>query len=77
VKLAQTQLKSDPGCRTGAGRGLTQAVTELFFGIIPTTSNVGQKTTTLGPMLRPYFNPAAFAKPPLYTFGTIGRMSAG
>jgi len=36
------------------GDGLSRSVANPFFGIIPTTSSLGQATTTAGQLLRPY-----------------------
>jgi len=52
--LAQTQLNQVPDGDLAMGAALTQSVANPFFGIIPTTSNIGQKTTTVGQLLRPY-----------------------
>jgi len=52
--LAQTQLNQIPDADLPLGATLTQTVSNPFFGIIPSTSNIGQKTTTVGQLLRPY-----------------------
>ncbi|HEY3836627.1 MAG TPA: TonB-dependent receptor [Bryobacteraceae bacterium] len=52
--LAQTQLNQTPDADLALGAALTQSVNNPFFGIVPATSNIGQKTTTLGQLLRPY-----------------------
>jgi hypothetical protein len=53
-QLAQANLDQLPDADLALGSALTQSVTNPFFGIIPATSSVGQRTTTLGQLLRPY-----------------------
>jgi hypothetical protein len=52
--LAETQLDQIPDADLALGPALTQSVANPFFGIIPATSSIGQQTTTLGQLLRPY-----------------------
>ena len=52
--LAQTQLNQLADEQLTLGDGLTQTVTNPFFGIIPATTSLGQSTTTRGQLLRPY-----------------------
>jgi hypothetical protein len=52
--LAQAQLDQIPDGDLSQGAGLTQTVKNPFFGIIPSTSSIGQATTTAGQLLRPY-----------------------
>jgi hypothetical protein len=52
--LAQAQLDQLPDQFLALGDGLSRSVANPFFGIIPTTSSLGQATTTVGQLLRPY-----------------------
>ena len=52
--LAQNQLDQLPDQYLALGDELTRSVANPFFGIIPTTSSIGQRTTTVGQLLRPY-----------------------
>jgi hypothetical protein len=52
--LAQVQLDQLPDQYLALGDALNQTVNNPFFGIIPTTSSIGNRTTTLGQLLRPY-----------------------
>ena len=52
--LAQNQLDQLPDQYMALGDGLTRTVANPFFGIIPTTSSIGQPTTTQAQLLRPY-----------------------
>lgn len=52
--LAQAQLNQLPDQYLRLGDELNQSVNNPFFGIIPSTSSIGQRTTTLGQLLRPY-----------------------
>ena len=52
--LAQSELDQLPDADLALGSALTQKVTNPFFGIVPSTSSIGQLTTTLGQLLRPY-----------------------
>ena len=52
--LAQAQLDQLPDQYLSLGDGLSRSVPNPFFGIIPTTSSLGQATTTAGQLLRPY-----------------------
>jgi hypothetical protein len=52
--LAQAQLNQVPDRFLSLGDDLIRSVTNPFFGIIPATSSLGQRTTTAGQLLRPY-----------------------
>jgi hypothetical protein len=52
--LAVMQLNQLPNEVLALGSTLTRVVPNPFFGIIPTTNALGQSTTTLGQLLRPY-----------------------
>lgn len=52
--LAQTQLNQIADQYLALGDGLNASVNNPFLGIIPSTSSVGQRTTTAGQLLRPY-----------------------
>ena len=52
--LAQAQLDQLPDQYLALGDGLSRSVANPFSGIIPTTSSLGQATTTVGQLLRPY-----------------------
>ncbi|MBI4902245.1 MAG: TonB-dependent receptor [Acidobacteria bacterium] len=52
--LAQTQLNQVADQYLALGDGLNASVSNPFFGIIPATSSIGQRTTTAGQLLRPY-----------------------
>ena len=52
--LAQVQLDQLPDQYLALGDDLNRSVNNPFFGIIPATSSIGQRTTTLGQLLRPY-----------------------
>jgi hypothetical protein len=52
--LAQTQLNQIPDQYLALGDELNRTVANPFFGIVPTTSSIGQRTTTAGQLLRPY-----------------------
>ena len=55
VKLmAQTQLNQLPDKDLTSGDDLNKVVNNPFFGILPATSSIGQRTTTAGQLLRPY-----------------------
>jgi len=55
VKLmAQSNYDQLPAVDLALGAALNQSVTNPFFGIIPATSSIGQRTTTQGQLLRPY-----------------------
>jgi hypothetical protein len=52
--LAQAQLNQLPDQYLALGDELNRTVNNPFFGYIPTTSSIGQRTTTAGQLLRPY-----------------------
>jgi len=52
--LAQAQLNQLPDNFLALGDELTRSVANPFFGIIPATTSLGQRTTTAGQLLRPY-----------------------
>jgi hypothetical protein len=52
--LAQTQLNQLPDQYLALGDELNRSVSNPFFGILPSTSSIGQRTTTAGQLLRPY-----------------------
>jgi hypothetical protein len=52
--LAQVQLDQLPDQYLSLGDDLNRSVNNPFFGIIPSTSSIGQRTTTVGQLLRPY-----------------------
>lgn len=52
--LAQSNYNQLPDADLALGSALNQSVANPFFGIIPATSSIGQRTTTLGQLLRPY-----------------------
>ena len=52
--LAQVQLNQLPDQYLALGDELNRTVSNPFFGIIPTTSSIGQRTTTVGQLLRAY-----------------------
>jgi hypothetical protein len=52
--LAQAQLDQLPDQYLALGDELNRSVNNPFFGIIPMTSSIGQRTTTAGQLLRPY-----------------------
>src|SRR5262249_16667615 len=52
--LSQTQLDQLPDRYLTLGDALSGIVANPFFGIAPTTSAIGQPTTTAGLLLRPY-----------------------
>jgi hypothetical protein len=52
--LAQAQLNQIPDDKLALGAQLNQVVNNPFFGIFPTTSPLGARTTTYGQLLRPY-----------------------
>jgi len=52
--LAQAQLNQLPDRYLALGDELSRSVTNPFFGILPATSSIGQRTTTAGQLLRPY-----------------------
>jgi hypothetical protein len=55
VKLqAQSNWNQIDDSFLALGDQLTQAVANPFFGIIPATTSLGQRTTTRGQLLRPY-----------------------
>jgi len=52
--LANAQLNQLSDASLRRGDALTEAVTNPFFGIIPATTSLGQRTTTRGQLLRAY-----------------------
>jgi hypothetical protein len=52
--LAQTQFDQLPDQYLALGDELNRTVANPFFGIIPATSSIGQRTTTAAQLLRPY-----------------------
>jgi hypothetical protein len=52
--LAQSQLNQVPDQDLALGDALTRSVANPFFGILPTTSSIGQATVTQAQLLRPY-----------------------
>jgi hypothetical protein len=52
--LAQAQLNQLPDQYLALGDELNRSVTNPFFGLLPSTSSIGQRTTTAGQLLRPY-----------------------
>jgi hypothetical protein len=52
--LAQEQLNQIADQFLAMGDDLNRSVNNAFFGIIPDTSSIGQRTTTAGQLLRPY-----------------------
>jgi len=55
VKLpANAELNQLPDKHLALGDELTRSVNNPFFGIIPTTSSLGQRTIVQGQLLRPY-----------------------
>jgi hypothetical protein len=52
--LAQAGLNQLPDQYLALGAQLNQVVNNPFFGIFPTTSPLGARTTTYGQLLRPY-----------------------
>jgi hypothetical protein len=52
--LAQAQLDQLPDQYLALGDELNRSVSNPFFGFIPATSSIGQRTTTMGQLLRPY-----------------------
>lgn len=52
--LAQAQLNQLPDQYLALGDELNRSVANPFFGILPSTSSIGQRTTTAGQLLRPY-----------------------
>lgn len=52
--LAQSQLNQIPDADLALGSALTEKVDNPFFGIVPSSANLGKATTTAGQLLRPY-----------------------
>ncbi len=52
--LAQGQFNQLPDEHLARGDELTRAVSNPFFGLLPATSSLGQRTITTGQLLRPY-----------------------
>jgi hypothetical protein len=52
--LAQAQLNQLPDQYLALGDDLNRSVANPFFGVVPATSGIGQRTTTVGQLLRPY-----------------------
>ncbi|MBS1826672.1 MAG: TonB-dependent receptor [Acidobacteria bacterium] len=72
VKLqAQAQLNQLPDQNLALGDAINSSVANPFFGIIPTTSSIGQRTTTLGQLLRPFPHLTGFQQ----TYGSMAHSS--
>jgi hypothetical protein len=69
--LAQVQLDQLPDQYLSLGDDLNRSVNNPFFGIIPTTSSIGQRTTTVGQLLRPYPQLTGFQQ----TWGSLAHSS--
>ncbi|MBI3698811.1 MAG: TonB-dependent receptor, partial [Acidobacteria bacterium] len=52
--LAQAQLDQLPDQYLALGDELNRSVPNPFFGIVPATSSIGQRTTTVSQLFRPY-----------------------
>ncbi|MBI3679204.1 MAG: TonB-dependent receptor [Acidobacteria bacterium] len=69
--LAQTQLDQLPDPYLALGDDLNRSVNNPFFGIVPATSGIGQRTTTAGQLLRPYPHLTGLQQ----TWGTLAHSS--
>src|SRR5262249_44445770 len=69
--LANNQVNQLPDQYLALGDELTRPVNNPFFGIIPATSSIGQRTTTVAQLLRPYPHLTGVQQ----TWGTLAHSS--